>query len=91
MRLKLAERERVLFASMEKLCGKCALPKALAEIARQKDAIAVANANIGASTSPTEAKPYQEAGEQTLKALRVTDQDMKEFLETWGRCEGCEY
>lgn len=76
---------------MERNCAKCALSKALAEIARQKDAIMVANANILASSSPTEALPYQQVGEQALADLKIADQEMKEFLSTWGRCDGCAY
>ena len=76
---------------MERNCAKCALPIALAEIVRQKDAITVANANILASSSPAQAAPYQVTAEQALVDLRVADQDMKEFLSTWGRCDGCVY
>jgi len=73
-------------------CEKCELPGIYEKRAAAKRAVEVANANIVASESPTQAEPYKEAALQARNELLAANGQYSDFLKIWtGFCEHCKF
>ena len=73
-------------------CERCELPRIKEGIDGYRNAVEAANANIQASGSPTEAKPYKEHAQSSLKELRKLQNEMAVFLSNFaGWCDDCEW
>lgn len=71
-------------------CEKCNLPGIVDRYRASRIALTTANANILASSSPTEVQPYQQAATIAAAALRAADAERAEFIKDWGGfCANC--
>ena len=73
-------------------CERCPLPKLVIRIKSARNRVEIANANIFASSSPTEAHPYKKESKTALKELHSAYAKYAEFMKFYkGFCDNCEY
>jgi hypothetical protein len=80
------------YVGMQGNCEKCELPKIVARMGSLRRTAEAASANVKASDSPTQAKPYQEEATTALEGLEDAQRKFAAFVNTWrGTCSNCLY
>ena len=71
-------------------CEGCPLPEILERITQARIGVLIANANIVASESPTQAHPYRIEALWRMKKLREETVALDEFIKSLGNnCPSC--